>query len=156
MCEILEAVYSILPRKVPGSCENCAGNQQGVTPSGATVSYALCEEEEGKRVADPKCRNFSSLQLNICQNWMEKNLFCLKFTENVPQNSFSPHCPSFKIKMITLFSVFSLHSVKHTSAARMQVDIMFCMCSTPFFFFWEALLFNYCMTKVCLKNKKAI
>lgn len=141
MCEILEAVCSILPRKVPGSCKNCAGNQQGLASSGATVSYALCEEEDGKRGADPQCRNISSLQLNICQNWMEKNPFCLKFTENVPQNSFSPHCPSFKIKMITLFSVFSLHSVKHTNAARMQEGIMFWMCSSVFFS-WEGLFYD--------------
>lgn len=121
------------PGKVPGSCENSAGNQQGVASSGATVSHALCEQEEGKRDADPQCRNFSSLQLNICQNWMEENLLCLKFTENVPQNSFSPHCPSFKRKMITLFSVFLLHSVKHTNAARMRGGIMFWMCNSLFF-----------------------
>lgn len=154
MCEIPEAVCSIIPRKVPGSCENSAGNQQGVTSSGATVSYTLCEEEEGKSGADPQCRNFSSWQLNICQNWMEENLLCLlwKFTENVPQNSFSPHCPSFKRKMITLFSVFSLYSVKHTNAARMRVGIMFWMYNILFlrgFILW----FNYYMTTVCLKKK---
>lgn len=96
------------------------------------VSYALCEEEEGKRDANPQCKNFSSLQLNICQNWTEENLLCLKFIENVPQNNFSPHCPSFKRKVITLFSVFSLYSVKHTNAARMRVGIMFWMCNRLF------------------------
>lgn len=49
MCETLEALCSVLPRRVPGSCENRVGNQQGLTSSGSTVSYALCEEEEGKR-----------------------------------------------------------------------------------------------------------
>ena len=149
MCEILEAVCSVLPRKVPGSRENCVGNQQGVTSSGATVSYALCEEEEGKREADPQYRNFSSLQLSTCQSWMKKYLFCLKLTENVPQNSSIPLCPTFKIKMITLFSVFWLHSMKCTNAGRMRLSIMFWICKS-FFLRGFILWFNYCMTRVHL------
>lgn len=98
MCEILEALCSVLPRKVPGSCENCVDNQQGVMSSGTTVSYALCEEEEGKRGANPQCRNFSNLQLNTCQSWMQKYLFCLKFTENVPQKQLYRSLPYIQNK----------------------------------------------------------
>ena len=41
MCEILEAVCSVLPRKVPGSCENCVDNQQGVMSSATAVFYVM-------------------------------------------------------------------------------------------------------------------
>lgn len=156
MCEIPEAVCSIKPRKGPWQLwKLCWQPAMRVASSGATVSHAVCEDEEGKRDADPQCRNFSSLQLNICQSWMEENLLCLRFTENVPQNSVSLHCPTFKKDDNFVFCLL-VALTETTNTARMRVGIMFWMCNSLFFLRGFILWFNYCMTRVYLKKKKAI
>lgn len=127
------------PGKVPGSCENSAGNQQGVASSGATVSHAVCEEEEGKRDADPQCRNFSSLQLNIYQNWMEKISFVsdlLKMSLKTALACTAPHSR----KMITLSSVFLLHSLKQQILP--EWEWVSCSECAIVFFSWEALFYD--------------
>lgn len=155
MCEIPEAVCSIKPRKGPWQLwKLCWQPARGCILRSHSLPRCMWRGGRKERCW-PSVQELLQLAAEYLPELNGENLFCLRFTENVPQNSVSLRCPTFKKDDNFVFCLLVALS-ETTNTARMRVGIMFWMCNSLFFLRGFILWFNYCMTRVYLKKKKAI